>query len=111
MDRALTPQELTVLRLNAFGLTNANIAKKMGLSQDSIKTYQGRIRKKLNAVDRCHAVAIGYESGLIRLGTTISGLLLPGTEQRLNFLEEQVAKLIKVVQPELPRRSRWDGRV
>ena len=110
MNKSLTPREVQVLRLNAFGLTNPSIAKKLGLSSGTIQTYQTRIREKLGAVDRCHAVAIGYESGLIRLGTTVSGLTPPGIDQRISFLEEQVTKLIKLVVPADPRRSKWDER-
>lgn len=108
MDRALTPRELQVLRLNAFGLTNEGIAKKLGLSPSSIQVYQTRIRQKLNAVDRCHAVAMGYESGLIRLGTTLSQITPPTLEHRVNYLEEQLTKVIKLINPSQPRRSKWD---
>lgn len=104
--RALTPRELEILRFTAFGYPDRIIATRVGLSETTIKTYQTRLRKKLKARDRTHAVAMGYEAGFIRTGTIASNLALPGAEQRILHLEEQVTKLINVVNAITKRRRK-----
>jgi DNA-binding NarL/FixJ family response regulator len=62
----LAPRETEVLTLIAKGMTNAEIAAELLLSQETVKTYVSRILTKLDLRDRVHAVVFAYQTGVVR---------------------------------------------
>ena len=63
---ALTPRELEVLQLLTEGLTNEQIASRLGTPSRTIKTHVQHLLVKLDARDRTGAVARGFRLGLVR---------------------------------------------
>src|SRR5277367_3639569 len=61
----ITPRELEILELIAKGLSNREIAEKLFVSENTVKTHSSRVFDKLGAKRRTQAVQLGKEFGLL----------------------------------------------
>jgi DNA-binding NarL/FixJ family response regulator len=62
----LTPRETEILRLVGTGLTNAQIAQRLVLSEATVKTHVKHLMAKLHLSSRAQAVVVAYETGLVQ---------------------------------------------
>lgn len=60
----LSPKQLAVLRLVAQGLERKQIAQRMGIGEETVKSHLAEVRRKLGAATSAQAVAIGLRNAL-----------------------------------------------
>ena len=65
LERTPTRRELEVLELVAEGFINREIAKRLGLSEETVKSHLRKLLARLAAQSRAHAVAVGFRRGLL----------------------------------------------
>jgi DNA-binding NarL/FixJ family response regulator len=66
-DDELTPRELDVLRLIRDGQSNKDVARRLGIAEDTVKFHIKNLLDKLGANDRTHAVTIAIRRGLLQV--------------------------------------------
>ena len=67
LTQLLTVRQRQVLQARADGLSNAEIAATLQISEETVKSHTKAIRLKLQARDRTQAVVIGLQSSLVQL--------------------------------------------
>jgi DNA-binding NarL/FixJ family response regulator len=65
LQSGLTERELEILQLVADGLTNREIARRLVLAEETIKSHIRHVLRKLGVSSRAHAVAIAFRRGIL----------------------------------------------
>lgn len=65
-NRSLSDRELQVLRGISRGMNNREIGHRLNLSEDTVKTHNRSMFRKLGAIDRANAVDLGWRQGILR---------------------------------------------
>jgi len=65
IEQTLSSRELEVLTFIAEGLENTEIARVMGISEETVKSHVRRVLAKLQVRSRAHAVTVGFRRGLL----------------------------------------------
>jgi DNA-binding NarL/FixJ family response regulator len=68
---ALTPREVEVMTLVAYGLSNVDIAERLFITQITVKTHANHAMSKLGVRDRAQLVVVAYRAGLVTPEDTI----------------------------------------
>lgn len=88
---AIGSREHQVLGLIARGRSNREIGDRLGISEHTAKTYVSRLMSKLGARDRAHAVALGYQAGLLILDP------VPFIQDNLDDARADLARIREVI--------------
>jgi DNA-binding NarL/FixJ family response regulator len=72
-DGPLSKREIEVLGIIRHGFSNDEIARLLGISERTVRAHVTAILAALSAADRAHAVAIGFERGLLKLSSKKAG--------------------------------------
>lgn len=66
-NEQLSQREVAILELIAIGMANKQIARKLGVAEETVKAHLKTIFAKLDVADRTHAVTVAVKRGIIRL--------------------------------------------
>ena len=73
----LSPREAEVLKWTACGKTNAEIARLLELSDETVRSHSKALCRKLKATNKTHATAIALVFGFIQVEDSRRGMVLP----------------------------------
>jgi PAS domain S-box-containing protein len=92
---ALSAREKEILKLSADGLIDKQIAEHLGVSVATVRTYWLRLRRKLGAVNKSHAIKLGMpDNELDRLDDEIANFILRSIEEQAIFVCDHSGKLL-----------------
>lgn len=86
----LSDRELQVLTGMSYGHTNGQIGRKLGVSEDTVKTHNRSLFKKLGTNDRAHAVRVGLERGILSVSVPAGDLVSP-TPRDVGYRDTHIA--------------------
>ena len=115
----LSDQETCVLRFAADGMTDREIAHRMNVSEKTVDTYWTRIRQKLNARNRTHAVAIAFKAAYTdprdpfygcdeMLADAEEGVWITDLHGNTVYVNQKLASMFGYSCEEMARLTSWD---